>query len=503
MTLAQKFMALFAGRDNVRGTFTTNSPGAKGEKVGGKAYTITRPITETTWENHLNGVESLGLIPIRDDNTCFFGAVDIDVYTLDHAALCKKVADKQLPVIVCTSKSGGAHVYLFSCEPIPAYLLVPKLREVERALGYSGLEIFPKQLKLEVAEGAKGSWINMPYFGGDNSARVALDNQGNKLTADQFVEVAYNMRITRAGLSKLVPLEDALSSAPPCLQSLCTSKFKSGMRNDGLMALSVFLKKANPDGWKEEMYAYNDQYFHPPLSRTEVGALISSMEKKDYNYPCKRSPIKEVCNVAVCRTRKYGVGKTDEPTVIISSLTKYTSVPPVWFAEIVGGGRIELPTDALQNQRLFQKRCIEVMNIAPPQVPQKTWVLAINKLLSEIQVVEAPEEATPVGQLLDMLEKFCTGKVQGKSMEDILLGKPFTAREVHIFRLPDFKAFLKRNNSSPLEDAKISVALQEKGAKSRTERVKGKYIRCMTFPRFSEQTEPLQEITYENSDEIF
>ena len=70
----------------------------------------------------LDGKEpSLGIIPINDDNKCKWGAIDIDTYDgFDHKKLIKKIVGKKIPLVVCKSKSGGAHVFLFVSEPVLA-----------------------------------------------------------------------------------------------------------------------------------------------------------------------------------------------------------------------------------------------------------------------------------------------------------------------------------------------------------------------------------------------
>ena len=76
-----------------------------------------------------------------------WAAIDIDVNDIDHASLGKKVEDLGLPLVVCRSKSGGAHCYLFLQKPCPAKDVVDALRNWSAALGYPGVEIFPKQIR--------------------------------------------------------------------------------------------------------------------------------------------------------------------------------------------------------------------------------------------------------------------------------------------------------------------------------------------------------------------
>jgi hypothetical protein len=113
MTDITRFKAIFSGLDIAYGTYKIESSRGDGKQAG-KAVVVRKPPTDDLWVKHLEGVEpSLGIIPIRSDNTCIWGCIDIDQYPLDHAGLIKKVRHLELPMIVCRSKSGGAHVFLF------------------------------------------------------------------------------------------------------------------------------------------------------------------------------------------------------------------------------------------------------------------------------------------------------------------------------------------------------------------------------------------------------
>ena len=75
-----------------------------------------------------------------------------------------KVWNLKLPLIVCRSKSGGAHVFLFTKENIPASLMQSKLKQMSIILGYEGSEIFPKQTEILVDRGDTGNFLNLPYY---------------------------------------------------------------------------------------------------------------------------------------------------------------------------------------------------------------------------------------------------------------------------------------------------------------------------------------------------
>ena len=46
------------------------------------------------WQKHLGGTDSLGIIPINDDNQCRWGCIDIDSYAgFDHKQLIDKITN--------------------------------------------------------------------------------------------------------------------------------------------------------------------------------------------------------------------------------------------------------------------------------------------------------------------------------------------------------------------------------------------------------------------------
>ena len=112
------------------------------------------PVTLEHYKNHLNGVEpTLGIIPITDDNTCIWGCIDVDSYAgFDHKKLLNKIKILKLPLVVCRSKSGGAHIFLFSKTFIEAKIMRDKLFEIRAILGFANAEVFPKQIELKSEE---------------------------------------------------------------------------------------------------------------------------------------------------------------------------------------------------------------------------------------------------------------------------------------------------------------------------------------------------------------
>lgn len=497
MDLASRFMSLFRGLERAYGTYQLDgSTKYDGKKVGGKALTVRRPVTLQLWEDHLAGKQGLGIIPIRDDNHCFFGLIDIDQYPLDLSDLARKIHALNLPILPTRSKSGGVHGYVFFSESVPATLLVPKLKDFAAALGYGGCETFPKQTQVLAERGDIGNWANSPYFNAENTDRYGVKIDGSPMSPEEFLDHAAALAQTPALFKSIKTHGAELSDGPPCLQYLASQGFPAGMRNDSLAALCVYLRKSNPMGWKEEAHVYNEKYMVPPLQPDEVVAVVNSMDKKEYLYPCQRNPIKPHCNSSVCLRRRHGIAQTTD-TPILGGLTKYNSNPPVWFVSIEGGGRMELSTDALQNQIQFQKRCMEVLHVMPPSLDKNIWMKTVGDLLEKVHVIEVPEESTPQGQLIELLEQFCTSKAQGQTRDDIVTGKPWLDSGLHHFKLKNFKDFLKRQNFRELEDHRIASVIQERGGLAHTSTIKGKFVRFWTFPEFKTITEPLTAPKFE------
>ena len=87
MDLAQRFFDLFRGNDRAHGTFNVQTDRERDGKKQGVARVLKEATTVEHWSNHILGKQGLGIIPIKDNNSCHWGAIDIDVYNLDHKVL--------------------------------------------------------------------------------------------------------------------------------------------------------------------------------------------------------------------------------------------------------------------------------------------------------------------------------------------------------------------------------------------------------------------------------
>lgn len=490
--LAEDFRQLFSGLERAHGTYNLSDPEFRdnGKQIG-RALTKHEPVTIELWKNHLGGRLGLGIIPIRDGDTAVFGAIDVDVYQgTSHKDIARKLANAKLPLAVCRSKSGGAHIFCFSREPVPASNMQTKLKEIASFLGFGGCEIFPKQTKIMSSQGDVGQWINMPYFNGVRGMRYCVNIDGDALTPEQFIEFAMSIRVEKDWFSKLVVVQNEFVDGPPCLQTLAQLTYPDGTRNDGLFNIGVYLRKAHPDSWEQELDTYNHRYMSPPLSMTEVQGVVKSLRRKTYAYACSKSPINAHCNAALCRTREHGVGGGGGgrfPT--LGGLTMLATNPPVWFWS-VDDHRIEFTTAEMQDPRAFQRKCMEALHYMPPIPTTPIWQAAINHAMESLTIVEAPEDASPDGQFWAMVEKFCSGRAQAQNRSEILLGKPFTddAEKKTYFRMQDLLSFLDRHKFRTFAVNKVASLLKDHGAKHSVTTISGKTLNLWSIQSFARQT---------------
>jgi len=489
----QELMSLFEGYKHAYGAYKLTGEVDHG-KVLGKAYSLKGDVTLELWHDHLMGKQGLGIIPINEDSKVKFAAIDIDQYPLDLHDLNERVQRDKLPLTVCRTKSGGAHLFIFFTEWIDAKLVQSKMRELSAFLGFGDSEIFPKQTKIIVERGDVGQWINMPYFNVTRTDRYAFTTSSKKTDLEGFVKEAMIRRITLDDLNKLWSSKnDILKGGPPCLNLLCASNFPAGTRNNGLFNLAVYARKKDPDNWMRLVEDMNTEYLDPPLSATEVLGVIKSVQKKDFQYMCTQAPIKQFCNKEICKTCQFGVGGSANGFPKFGTLTKLMTDPPIWFLEVEGGGRLELSTDDLQSPMRFQNKCMELLNIMPPLLKRDNWTDIVQQLLVDVNEVEVPLEATPKGILYGHLEMFCTSKVQGKSHDELLLGKPWTNDHQHYFRMTDFLEYLDRRKFREFNLSQIAVYIKELGAVKKFFNVRGKGVNCYMIPEFqNQQSEPFE-----------
>jgi len=499
--LAQAFYALFAGLTRSHGTYAVGdklAPDAKGKLIGPRR-TVHEPYTPELWDRHLAGTYAIGVVPIREDNTVRFGAIDIDDYSIDLKALNQKIQEYGLPLLLCRTKSGGAHLYMFTKVPVSALLARTKLMEWAAALGHAGVEVFPKQVQLagpnDPVEDSTGNWINMPYAQEAKTLRYGFHPETDEaMSPEEFCQVAAVMSVPDAATLEAIDppeIDELFSDGPPCLQKLAKIGF-GDWQNNGMFNVGVYLKLKHGEGWGQIAGIMNEKLMDPPVSRKELSDTIRSVQRKTYSYMCKEEPICDHCDRKLCLTRTYGVGavNTNDSELNFGEMIKLETDPPVWIWTI-NDARIELTAEQLKNQNEFSTAVMNKLNLWPHPMKPMLWRNMINEKMKSAQVVQVPEDATKKGQLLVQLERFCTSRVQAKERDELLLQRPFTDPKDNrtYFAAADFLQFLHRHKFSGITEKEVWKWLRDRDGKSHSFTLKGKKVAAWSIPAFTSQTQ--------------
>jgi superfamily II DNA or RNA helicase len=172
------------------------------------------PLDDAVIDAHLRGTKTIGVYPLREDETCWFLAGDFDKaeWLDDVRAFRAAAADLGLPVAVERSRSGnGAHAWLFFEEPVSARsareigsAILTHAMESRYQLGLDSYDrFFPSQDTLP--KGGFGNLIALPLQGGPRAQgnTVFLDDDLEP-HEDQWAYLSRLRRISRADVDRFV-----------------------------------------------------------------------------------------------------------------------------------------------------------------------------------------------------------------------------------------------------------------------------------------------------------
>ena len=474
MDKVEKFKSIFNGLDRAYGQYKSEGPKANG-KIGGKAFILKEPVTDKLWADHLEGKDpSLGIIPIRDDSTCSWGCIDVDTYPLDYKKIIAHIRELKLPLVMCRSKSGGAHIFIFLKEPVQASLVRDKLTEWSAEIGYANCEIFPKQVEIKADRGDTGNFLNLPYHNGNNTNRYAFNDDGSGSSLDEFFKLYDTYAVDQETLlsTKVKRKKEVkeLEDGPPCLATLMSQGIPEGGRDNTLYQYAVYAKKKWPNEWQAKVDEFNHKYMDKPLGSGQVQKTVTQHERKDYQYKCKDQPMCSVCSPIVCQSRQYGIGDSFEHN--FSDLTKIQSDQSVWFLNI-DGQRIVLDTEELFDQNKFRKACMDKINIVPNPMRPNAWTTRLQQLLRDIEVIEAPKEIRKEGRFKSLLEQFLDDQGAAEHIDEINMGKAWFSEGNAYFKTEAIQTFLEKKRFKDFTSTQIHATIRQMGGGHAHKKVQG------------------------------
>lgn len=479
------FAQLFQGRADCFGTYRVFEESQSGKQKG-KAVTYPndrqpdRVLTDGDWDAHLAGKQRLGIVPILPDGTCGWFAIDIDDYSVNQHQVVVDIERKELPLVVCRSKSGGAHLYCFINGSIEASLGIELGTKWAEMLGFKGSEVFPKQSSLDYKD-AIGNWIICPYFKGDKAADFAYGIQGERLSLDEFVQWANAKQISpeeaaeylkkKEQSAKDMTDDEIWAQSPPCIQWFRENGVSEGGRNNLFGHMCVYYQKKDAllgtDNWKNDAVEFINSYSDEPLGWEETNHTIQTHTRKEYQYHCKNQPMAAQCNNEACLKLILGVGpdRSFYGDVEITSMIKIDSKPPIWIPRI-NGKDIEMNTDTLLSPRKFKFAIADALNILMPGMVQITHDAIIGPVMSGALTIEPLDELTPEGKTMSVFQEW-TGNLlsKSKSLEDLQKGLPINVEDDNsiYFRGQDFLAEYRRVYKDNMADRDIWAALRRGG----------------------------------------
>jgi len=267
--------------------------------------------------------------------------------------------------------------------------------------------------------------------------------------------------------------------------------FVEGERNDGMYNVAVYLRKRFPGSWQDTILEYNQLMCgDSALPLKELTAIAKSVGKKDYDYRCKHGPINKHCNRGLCLKRQFGVGGGTSNLPEIGQMTKYVGGDPVIWCFEIAGQRVQMTTDELTTQKKFSNKVVEITGHFIKMTPARftSW---LGQYTEKADVVEIPQDATPVGQFKILLRQFCYGMAQATSKEELIHRlTPFNTGTGEVwFRSRGLLDYLAHHGYKIKSEAHVWQMLRNAGVTKRQLTVKGENFEIWVVP----DTKEIQE----------
>jgi len=498
--MIDRFINIFEGLNSAHGGFKKDKSKLPG-KSEGTHFVRREEVTQAMWENHLNGIgPSLGIMPVNEDSKCKWGCIDIDDVKLDYEEILKKIRKLSLPLIMCRSKSGCAHILLFTIKFIPAEEMQFVLKNFAAKLGLADKldRIFPMQT--EFKQGGTGSWVNMPYFNHEEGTRYAYKDNFEAADIEEFF--ALHKKYAQDNLDKY--LVDEEEPAPekiidnkkvkepifiPCITNCMEAnngKIPKGMRNDFLYQAGLFYHKSHEAFSKFEgktrtaeslLRDFNTNNLIEPESENTVISTQNSVKKEGYKYKCKVPNIRKYCNASKCCRNLFGITPEIAKELvsveeILGTIFEYGSFPPIFYMYVkvnAKGGKLKDEKVDFKGSELKDKKAFitKLQNFGhfPPMVLELMKSTEFSSFMQakidKMIFVEAPPEAHQDFDFKTLIRNFLKFSTVSIDKWDLLEGACYYDQKkklMHI-RLEKLQQYLNATRQ-PMKSAELTFKLK-------------------------------------------
>ena len=377
----QQLFELFDSNTNAYGvTIVGNTVNGKAEA---KSHLEHKQLTMLEFQRHLEGQLSIGAAPLKDGNVVKWCAIDIDNYVGNLQDIIDAIEDFDLPLIPCYSKSKKLHLYCFfsdEADAADAVALMNWYKAVFRCDPKT--EVFPKQTKIS-SNARFYSWINLPYFNANDSQnhRKGIKKDGTYMSLSEFVERAQEHRFSiEAHWERLKELR--YFGAPPCvLSGILLRDVPPGTRNTWFYNVACFLRMDDENADVIEPLLEINESLHTPIPEREIHSTVAKVAGKSYYYQCAGMI---GCDKTACKKTDKGIGNNKSTKFSFGQLTKILTDPIQWEWEVNNNILRFASTEAIMNQNIFRKLCMEKINDMPYKVADDKWTSIIRRALENV-----------------------------------------------------------------------------------------------------------------------
>ena len=292
--------------------------------------------------------------------------------------------------------------------------------------------------------------------------RYCFNKKAEAMELPEFLAAVDKGKVSASELNEMTlgGKREHFTDGPYCLEVMTSQGAITEFRNIFMFAVGVYCRMKWPDDWKKHHEEYNRMLCKPALGAGEIINIQKSLEKKEYYYQCDVCPLKDHCDKDLCKTRPFGVGTEAPDAAHIGGLTILLSEPRLYFMD-VDGRRLQLTTEQLQNQMLWQRACMEQIDLMPPIMKPQKWQATINSLMNNSTKLAVPEELTLSGQFRDHIKNFCTSRIRAMAPEELEMGKPWTEDGVTKFKIEGLMDYLKNRDWRHWSKAQVQEGIKD------------------------------------------
>lgn len=429
------------------------------------------PATDIHWKHHLDGTNSLGLVPINDYQEVKFMAIDVDLDIMEGLritlhSLCAQIEANGMPFIVCRSKSGAAHLYCFFKDDTA---VAPVRNAMIRMADYMGMttlerpcEFFPHTSKLD--KESNGKYINLPYFNSNDTTRYGLSATGNRLSLSEFILLAESKCISSADFCKWKApqsedtyLRDIVCNGPPCLQTIYDQGIQDGTKNDILFQFGILFKRYNAKTFEDNTELVNQSRCETPHNSSDLTNTLKGLRKKTYHYNCAHPCMAPICAKSLCMSRKYGI-KANVEFPPIKEIIQWGASDEYFEIVFETGAKVKVLASAMINFQEVQGVLIQALHVVLPTPKRADWNEFITGLMVKVKRMDVPKEFNVESSIQALIIAYATSRTIGTKLEDLLVKKPVRQDDKIYIRHKDIQEeILKRRFPGYLDGSEYAV----------------------------------------------